>query len=100
MYFVLGLPRKKKGHGSIFMVVDVVLKMTHFIPCNKCDDTSHVESLFDINVLNFMVTQTIVVIGNPNFIIILEYGYLVPNLCSLLLATKNGWPNESSQPDY
>ena len=59
--FLVGMPRIKRRHASIFEVVDRFSKMAHLIPCHKCDDISHVASLFAINMLKLhKVPQTIV----------------------------------------
>jgi hypothetical protein len=38
MYFIVGLPRTAKGYDSIWVIIDRLTKIAHFLPV-KIDDS-------------------------------------------------------------
>lgn len=68
MNFILGLPRSKRGHDSIFVVIDRVSKITHFIPCHEINDALYIVSLFFKKIVRLHgISRTIVSDGDVKF---------------------------------
>ncbi len=61
MDFVGGLPKSRKGHDYLYVVVDRFSKMCILIPCNKQITTEQKEKLFFQNLLVYFGLPTSIV---------------------------------------
>ena len=46
MDFIIGLPRTNKQHDSIMVVVDKLMKATHFNPLNTTHEATNVPDIY------------------------------------------------------
>ncbi|KAK8968803.1 hypothetical protein KSP40_PGU015763 [Platanthera guangdongensis] len=61
MDFIHGLPRSHKGNGAIWVIVDCLTKMSHFIPNRKDDSVEKLAKLYVDNIVRlYGVLQSIV----------------------------------------
>lgn len=66
--FLLGLTRTMKGHASVLIVMDSFCKDdTHFIPCSKIADTSHVATIFFNEVVQLLGPAKTIVSDHVKF---------------------------------
>jgi hypothetical protein len=68
MDFIVGLPRSQKGHDSIWVIVDRLTKVAHFIPVKAAYTTSKLADLYIDNILRLHgAPKTIVSDRGPQF---------------------------------
>jgi hypothetical protein len=51
MDFIVGLPRTQKGHNSIWVIIDRLTKVAHFIPVKTTSKMHKIAELYIDNIL-------------------------------------------------
>lgn len=89
--FVVGLPYQ--GYDSILMVVDIFLKMAHFIPYRNTLDASHTNSLFFSEVVRLNAVPKSLTSDQDTWFMGHFGGTWVLIYNTALHATLKRWPN-------
>jgi hypothetical protein len=54
--FITGLPRSNRGHNSIWVIVDRLTKVTHFIPVKTTDHGNRLAELYILLIVSRTVS--------------------------------------------
>ena len=69
MDFIIGLPMTQQGHDSIWVIVDHLTKLAHFIPVNTIDHVVKYAELYVSQIMRLHgVPRTIILDRGPQFI--------------------------------
>ena len=69
MDFIIGLPRNQNGHGAIWVIIDRLTKVAHFIPVNEKYRVSKLAELYVDNILRLHgAPRSIVLDRGPQYI--------------------------------